>query len=1483
MLLPLFLLAVLQNSRVQSYLVGHLTSYLSAELRTEVSVGSVDIRLFRSVILEDVIVRDQMGGDLLEVKQMDVEIGSLGLRSRRLAINHLYLLNPELELRRNDGEDLYNYQFLIDYFSERDINERGNNWQIRCPAFEIMGGKLSYADHSKGISAVRGFNQSEFLVDDLELYINGIELNRGRADFDVAFLSFVESDRFRLNHASGIFSVEQGRAGISELVVRTDSSDLLADLDASFDADTDSFAGFFNSLTYNINFGRSVLDLSDIAYFAPSTRGINDIIYIEGDISGNAGDINASPISLGYGTSTSFIGRVAIRNILDFPETTLEVSVEEFNSNRADIESFSLPESFASEEPVLPLYIARLGDFSFSGMFSGTPADFSASGELITAIGYLSAEVIIRKYEGDELHTYGGTLQTRNFDLGSLLENEFIGGLTMSSGIYGKGFTIEGLDLDIDGQVQSFEVLGKEYNNLRLAGDFLNRRFSGSFQVEDDDLLLDFNGVVDLESEKPVFDFTADINMANLSKMNIFRRDSLYDSVVSARIEINAAASAIDDLEGEVVLRDIEYLEYPVLPAVEMVWQPLYSTDSIYIRNTEWSADNKHLSLRSDIVDADLHGEIHHAQLFRSLRRFAGAFLPSLGLSDSHAMVVGEEKQNFYFSYRFKDTETIAELFLPSLRISEGSWLNGNFDSAEGRLDFDSSSDMLSLFGRRFAGWQMSGSRERDLYYIKLESEVLMLSDNSHMENLEVSTIWGNDSVMLGLEWIQSGDNDSGGGVLEGLANIYERDHFDFSFLRTEAYVDGDLWRINPDNLVIYDGGRVEVYNLMAYHEQQHIMADGVLSNSPEDEVELQFSSFDMAYTDILLGDSNFEFWGMIDGYVTLSALSGNPRIGAEIFISDFAFNREVLGDFKLSSVWNNEQQAFIVDGRIVNIDPDEDYHPLVVGGSLIAGDNGQHFDLDLELHDLSMSLWNRYLGGFATDFKGRARGRLHLVGPFSRPELTGDIRLFDTSLHIPFLNITYSFEHDVEFTENSFRFENLMLTDSLGNQAAAGGSVFHESFSNFGLDVEIMPDETIIFNTTAAHNELFHGAAFLSGVAHIHGPVNDITMDISARTNRGTRVILPLNYTGDIRENHFIQFVERNREEEHEGFVPPELPGYISLNFDLEVTPEAEVQLMFDTQFGDIIRGRGSGALRLEVSPEGAFNIYGDYIIQDGEYLFSLQNIINKRFRIEQGSNIRWTGDLNDADVALRAAYRLRTSLYDLFAGGLGEAEAADAYRRRIPVETVLVLEEKLFNPSISFEIVVPGGDEQTREMIETAITTDQEMNRQVFSLLVLNRFMPATADQYNTALGYGVGTTSSELLSNQLSNWLSQISSEFDIGVNYRPGDAISSQELELALSTQLFDDRVIIDGNFGVAGNSSTMGQQAQAANQIIGDVNIEVMLSPEGKFRVKAFNRSNTFDIINVNAPYTQGIGFFYRREFDNLGDLFNWRRDEEEGF
>ncbi|PKP17300.1 MAG: hypothetical protein CVU05_15795 [Bacteroidetes bacterium HGW-Bacteroidetes-21] len=314
-------------------------------------------------------------------------------------------------------------------------------------------------------------------------------------------------------------------------------------------------------------------------------------------------------------------------------------------------------------------------------------------------------------------------------------------------------------------------------------------------------------------------------------------------------------------------------------------------------------------------------------------------------------------------------------------------------------------------------------------------------------------------------------------------------------------------------------------------------------------------------------------------------------------------------------------------------------------------------------------------------------------------------------------------------------------------------------------------------------------------------------------------------------------------------------------MDFNLNVTPDAEVQIIFDSKAGDIIRGQGNGNLHLEINTLGDFNLFGEYVIEQGDYLFTLQNIINKKFEVEKGGTIRWNGDPYEAILDMKAIYRLKTSLYDI--------TLDSTYKSRVPVECVLSMKNSLMHPDMAFSINLPTADSKAQGIISNL--PPDEINKQIISLLVMNRFVTPesmkggiqAAESRSSSNAFGVN--SSELLSNQLSHWLSQISKDFDVGVNYRPGDELSTDELEVALSTQILNDRVSINGNVGVG------GQQHNASGQFMGDFEVEVKVNRSGKLRVKGFTKSND-NLIYDTSPYRQGLGLFYREDFDSFSGL-----------
>jgi hypothetical protein len=320
-----------------------------------------------------------------------------------------------------------------------------------------------------------------------------------------------------------------------------------------------------------------------------------------------------------------------------------------------------------------------------------------------------------------------------------------------------------------------------------------------------------------------------------------------------------------------------------------------------------------------------------------------------------------------------------------------------------------------------------------------------------------------------------------------------------------------------------------------------------------------------------------------------------------------------------------------------------------------------------------------------------------------------------------------------------------------------------------------------------------------------------------------------------------------------------------MDLNFDLEVTPEAEVQLIFDSKVGDVMKGRGSGNLNISMNRKGDFKMSGDYIIEDGDYLFTLGNLLNKSFSVENGGRIIFNGDLANAEIEIKAIYKLKASLFEILQD--------ERFNERIPVECQLNLSGKLFNPVVAFNIYLPSSDEETRTYLKNAISTEEELSRQFLYLLVMNSFYADQSYRSNASATTTTGTsaisvTTTEMLSNQLSNWLSQISNDFDIGFLYRPGTgALNPQEVQVALSTQLLNNKVVINGNFDVRGTGSSSGN----ANQITGDFDAEYRITD--RIRFKVFNRyNNPYTGLGVGVPYTQGIGILFKQDFDRFSDF-----------
>jgi hypothetical protein len=628
------------------------------------------------------------------------------------------------------------------------------------------------------------------------------------------------------------------------------------------------------------------------------------------------------------------------------------------------------------------------------------------------------------------------------------------------------------------------------------------------------------------------------------------------------------------------------------------------------------------------------------------------------------------------------------------------------------------------------------------------------------------------------------------------------------------------------------------------------------------------------------------DFKGHLNGKILLTNVYKNMLLAGNIVVDKFSVLGRDFGNIFINSDLDNVR-------KIVNIKATNNLNSVkmfdVTGNYDPAA---KKIFLDAFATKLPIDFLNPLLKVFASEITGFASGRLKLSGQSGNIYLEGAAMVENASMKINYLQTKYSLTDTIRFDKQGIKFNDVRIKDTEGNIATLQGAVYHKSLREYSADLTITVASKgfLVLNTQPKDNPMFYGTAYVEkSVAKIKSDQNTLSFDISAKTSKSTKtgknssLSIPLSKGLSVSEYSYISFEDSTSDKKKahdEGIINNASSSKqiaMDIDMNLEVTPDAKVQIIFDSKVGDIMEGNGSSPnLNITLNKKGDFGIYGDYTIERGTYTFTLGNfLLNKSFDVENGGRIMFNGNLKNAEIDLKANYlKLKASLSPI----LGEG-----YSERIPVEPQMKLSGKLFNPIVGFDIYLPDADEQTRAYLKNAISTEEELTKQVFSLLLMNQFVSmgsvsnvASAVSSNPSGNRGtsaITATTFEMVSNQISNWLSKLSKDVDIGINIRPGsNAISPQEAELALKTQLLGNKVVLNGNFDVRGigGAANAGVPTSNTNQLTGDFDAELKLTE--KLRFKVFNRFN--DVYNTGlSPYTQGVGIFYNQDFNKFSDLF----------
>ncbi len=1458
--LVIVLFLLVQMRSVQTYLAKRTSTYLSSKLKTRVEIGNVEIDFFKRIILNDVYIEDLHKDTLLYSKKLKIGIQEINLKNHKIYLKDIILLNAKYKLIHYKSDEDLNLQFIIDAFATNDTSTTTKpSWDIRCSSVMLVNTDFTYHDEHD-TSKTSGINYVDLRTRNVDATFTDLQIDKDTIKGSIEYLSAVEKSGFVLHNLSST-KVKVSPVGITMkgLKIKTNDSDIETNLTFKYNRYSD-FLDFVNKVEMKAEFNNSIIEMNDISYFAPQLKSLYKNVTLTGKITGTVSDLRGKKMDIYIGGITHFVGDVTLTGLPTIDETLIYLNIESLTTNYSDLKKIPIPPFNKQTTLDVPINILKLGDMKFKGTFTGLYNDFYAYGNFSSALGTISSDLSVSHDRVKNKEFYKGKIKSKAFDFGKFFNIPILGKVTANVDVEGSGLTLESLTATLTGNINNLDFNNYTYKNIAVEGSIAKQVFKGTLNVNDENIDFDFNGNIDFTEKLPKLDFVTTLNKADLGALHFITTTKKTN--LSTKLIIDVTGSNIDNLIGQLNFDHTVYTEN----------EEVYKLNALSLESKQEN-EKKSIRLASDFLDAKIQGVFKVLDLPETFQGFLNAYLPSYFKKTASKNTI---KQNFDYDFLFKKSAAVTRLFIPELTIAPNTFFKGNFNSDNQQFNLSGNSSKISVGNMVFKNCNVTANTNDDLDF-NLGCEKFFTSDSIWLRDFNIITQTNNDTVNIGVNWDNKSEQEYRGDM-NAFLNFKSNKIIQFKILPSKFVISDSVWVINKANIVTIDSNYVSVSNLTFDHGNQSIALNGLISENKKDQLKLGLTNFNLSNLNLFTKPYGLNFKGNVNGESTITDLYHDMIFLNNNNFNNFYINDNEIGNGDIESVWDKTKEALYLRGTFsLGIVPN-----ILFSGYYYPKKQVDNLDMHLNLQAMQMQIFEPFLKDYCSNFKGFFDGNVTIKGALDKPLISGIVNVNAKKVTVSYLNTTYNFSHSIVIENNYFGIENMEIFDMNHNIAKVTGKLYHDNFKNFQLDFDINATKFMCLNTSEINNQLFYGKAYTTGIINISGFADNILIAAKVKTEKITsadksdkfnllskteitKLYIPLSATSEVGQNDFITFVKKDTSTKSKNMYNL---GGLSLDLDVDFTPDAEIQLVFDQKVGDIIKAKGNGTIKLNINTKGDFKMYGDYVITNGDYLFTLQNIINKRFDIENGSTIKWTGIPYDADVNINAIYKAHASLKPFY-----PEDSTGVYKKRYPVDLKLKMLGDLMSPEINFNLGLPTVDAGTRQTVLSYINTDAEMNRQVFSLLILNSFVTPyqlTSSGGGVNVGSAGASNTSEMLSNQLSNMLSKISNDFDIGVHYRPGDAISKNELEVALSTQLFNDKLSIESNLGVNNNATA----TQKTNNIVGDVNIEYKLTDDGKVRVKTFNKTNDNSQTYSSGPYTQGVGIFYREEFDTIGDLFN---------
>ena len=1450
----------IQDPIIQKFAVRFAGGYLSEKTGADIKVGRLAVTPDFRVFLDDVVVKDLKNNDLAKIGSLKTKINIGDLLEGKIHLEHVKLRNTEANLIQYEGEDELNFAFLVDAFASDKPKEKESKPmpimidKISLKNVDFMLWNQNKADSLKTAKGLMDYSHLD--LDDINLEASGFYMFGDSIHANISKLSATELSGLELKHLESDAIVSSKGIFLEGLKMETNNSRFDLDLNMLYNG-FDDFESFVDSVVFDATIRPTDVLLSDIGVFTDVMYKMPDRVKFEGRFTGPIEHFRVDDIKAEMGKSTSFTGSISMHP-LDFENGEHTLNIKNMNFTYDDLANFHIPSS--TQTIPLPESLRAMDKGKLSLDFKGSFNNFTSDISLKSGIGDIDAS-IARSKDAKGNNQFSGYVDASRMKAG-LVSNasKYVGDLDLNANFRATFPKNGNPEFWVDGQAAQVELLGNHLDDVKLDGSLQENRFKGKIRVDDDDLFLDFNGLVDFQDKKhPKSDFEAVIRNANLHALHLFNEDKI--SEISTKVYVNMTGFDLDDLEGVVRLDSTLYRD---------------SRGSYYMKDFAASIVNDNLMQRRinvncDFLDFEMAGQINFASLMMTLNEYADSFVhfpvwePNREAFQKYKLK-HDVDQDFIVQLALKDTKTISRLLMPSVSIAKNTTLNGTFTSRSNSLNLTMRSNNvqvgdLNFNNLEFKSFNMMRAAFATLKLDEIKYRNITETDTLELglENFGLTTRMTNDTIFARIHWDDHEEEDHNKALIETYFHPHEQGGI-FSITQANITVNDSTWTVSPNNYINLADGRVDISNLMFAHHNQSIRADGYAPMNDGDTLSVQLRNFDVSNFDFFFLTKGFDVDGFISGDAMLSSMKTSPMVLADMRIDQIGVNGDPIGDAVIESVWDNEDKAVEVDANIYN----QDKRMLNVYGSYYTAKEDDNLDFTVNLDSLKLAIASPFLTGVVSRMQGFGTGRVDITGSLEKPDINGRIKVIDGGCKINYLNTFYTFSPTVLIDNKNISFENLVLTDTLKNTAMVEGQIHHDRFKDINLDLKMHPRSFLAMATTSKDNDTFYGTAVANGLITVKGPFDNIYLSIKAMTRNGTDITIPLNTATTVKENDFIVFINPNEEVEEEEVVVQEVKkkSNFALDLDVNANKDAILKIILPSDLG-LIEASGNGNVKLGMATKEAMTMYGNYTIETGRFNLNFKNLVTKMFTLQKGGTISWSGNPTDGRINATGVYTVKSSLADL---GV-QVDSTSSSGSNVNVECLIHLKDALLNPTISFGMRLPNASEDITQTVYSLIDTTNQavMTTQALSLLVLGRFAYAG--------GSASASQNLDLASIFSTQMQFDITKNLNLGFSYHYGNIDSFDEYQVALRTQLFEDRLTIETNVGLMSSNN-----ASNASNIIGEFDLYYKLSKDGRLQGHFYNHSNyntNFNsfAIDRRSPYTQGLGLSYSRSFRKFRDLF----------